>query len=557
MKFDKNKKYITIGFILAIFLLGCSEDILEEKPPHLITTETLYKSLEGFENGINGLYATLRLEREGWQAVNHMRAEIFMNGTDNLLTNHASGEHSSMVVKWGTLNNPNRTYNRVIFLWLYEIVNASNTIINRAESANINWAGNGKTADENKNRIVAEARAMRALAYRHLAYLWGDVPISLEESSGSNIKTDWARESVSKVWNQVEADLLFAEQHIEIDPSVEGKITKGAIQHFLSELYLVKGNAQSALDYANKVIDNPAYSLITSRYGVRASQPGVPFMDMFYDGNSNRSEGNTESLWTWQWELETVGGGSNIMRRWHISRYNDIKIGGVTPLELTVERGGRPRARMGLTPYAINLYEEGDDRGTNYVLRRFFVLKDEKQNDTGVADVLPDGYNYGDTIWTKWDSPITATSRSKKDWPYVRKWDWGNPAHITGGDQFNDQVYLRLAETYLLKAEAQHLLGDNAGAAATINIVRSRSNASPIAEGDVSIDYILDERSRELVVEEHRRYTLLRTGKWLERVQAYNTQCGDVVTERDKLYPIPQSVIDANLTSPMPQNPGY
>jgi starch-binding outer membrane protein, SusD/RagB family len=73
----------------------------------------------------------------------------------------------------------------------------------------------------------------------------------------------------------------------------------------------------------------------------------------------------------------------------------------------------------------------------------------------------------------------------------------------------------------------------------------------------VDIDFILDERSRELFLEEHRRWTLLRTGKWLERVRAYNNNGGAHITERDLLFPIPQSVIDANLTKEMPQNPGW
>ena len=99
--------------------------------------------------------------------------------------------------------------------------------------------------------------------------------------------------------------------------------------------------------------------------------------------------------------------------------------------------------------------------------------------------------------------------------------------------------------------------GASAEAAETINIIRRRSNASDIGASDVNIDFILDERSRELFNEEYRRYTLLRTGKWLERTRAHNFFGGERISERDTLFPIPQSVIDANLTSPMPQNPGF
>lgn len=116
---------------------------------------------------------------------------------------------------------------------------------------------------------------------------------------------------------------------------------------------------------------------------------------------------------------------------------------------------------------------------------------------------------------------------------------------------------MRLAETYLLLAEAQMKLSDPGGAAITINALRNRAHATPIAAGDVSIGFILDERSRELFSEEHRRYTLIRTGTWFARTQQFNKFTGPKITLRDTLLPIPQAVIDANLTKPMTQNPGY
>jgi hypothetical protein len=122
---------------------------------------------------------------------------------------------------------------------------------------------------------------------------------------------------------------------------------------------------------------------------------------------------------------------------------------------------------------------------------------------------------------------------------------------------WSHQIYLRLADTYLLKAEAQFKLGQLDAAAETINIIRERSNATPITAADVTLDFILDERSRELIVEEDRRYTLLRTGTFLERTAKYNKRGGEFLAPRDILFPIPQTVIDANLTAPFPQNPGW
>jgi hypothetical protein len=94
-------------------------------------------------------------------------------------------------------------------------------------------------------------------------------------------------------------------------------------------------------------------------------------------------------------------------------------------------------------------------------------------------------------------------------------------------------------------------------AAADINIVRGRANASPVAPGDVDIDYILDERARELIGEEHRRVTLSRTGKLVERTRALNLVSGPTIKDHNGLFPIPQDAIDANQEAVLEQNPGY
>ena len=542
-----------------ILFTSCSEDLLKEETPHIITTESLYSSFSGFEAGLNGLYSLVRTEREGTTSPdNHPPADMFMNGTDNMTTNHYNG-FATICQTWGALNNPYAPEYITVFSWLYKIINNANTIINQAENRDdIDWTGGQSDTETNKKMVIAEARAIRAWAYRHLTFCWGDVPLTLVESTGSAIKTDWQRTPVSEVRNQMKADWLSAEKYLNIEPSLPGKISKGAVQHYLAELYLVLNKPDSALFWANKCINTPQYKLITSRYGVKSTQEGVAFMDMFEDGNSNREEGNTEALWVWQWQYETIGGGASIMRRWHQSRYAEITVGGIRPLLWTVERGGRSQARMGLTKWAIENYEPNDDRGSNFAIRKFFILNDASQNTPAIADLLPAGYHYGDTIWLKWSQDIAPGAINRRDWPFSRKYGAGTPPSYTAGPfQYNDQVYLRLAETYLIKAEAQLLLGSQNDAAATINIIRRRSNASPVTGSQINIDFILDERSRELMAEEHRRYTLLRTGKWLERVRLYNKNGGQLATERELLFPIPQSVIDANLTEEMKQNPLY
>ena len=556
----KTIAFHIISISIFIFIMaGCSDRWLNENPPNLITTQTLYCNLAGFETGLNGLSRLVREERSGPDySVESLRADMFLNGTDNMTAN-LSASFSLVAENWASLNNSQNGDIYQNFVWLYNIVNAANTIINQAENrADVDWTGGQWTGLQNKNRVIAEAKAIRAWAYRHLTFCWGDVPLSLKESLGSSIKLDWERTPVAEVRNQMKADWLFAEKQLNVEPSSPSRITKGAVQHYLSELYLVLGKPDSALFWANKCINTPGYKLITERYGVTKKDAGVPFMDMFYDGNVLRTQGNTESLWSWEYEFGVTGGGNSTMRRWYTSRYDLITVKGVRPFQFTVERGGRGIFRMSMTKWALDIYEPQDDRFSNYAIRKYFILNNASQNAPAIADKLPSGYNYGDTIKLNWSQDITPKySRTNYDWPFSRKFESVLANDLQSSGQYNDQVFLRLADTYLLKAEAQFKLGDFEGSAQTINIVRNRSHASLITGSKVNLDFILDERSRELFREEERRYTLLRTGKWLERVQKFNKNGGQTASKRDTLFPIPQAVIDANLTKTMPQNPGF
>ena len=149
-------------------------------------------------------------------------------------------------------------------------------------------------------------------------------------------------------------------------------------------------------------------------------------------------------------------------------------------------------------------------------------------------------------------------------YPIIRKVE-GNVGTLTNTDigfsgrTFQDIMVFRLAETYLLRAEAYWNLGRLQDAANDINRIRSRANASLIVAGDVTLDYILDERARELIVEEPRRRTLVRTGKLVERVRKFNMRSITRTTIQDyhRWWPIPQSAIDENIGAPLGQNIGY
>ena len=87
-------------------------------------------------------------------------------------------------------------------------------------------------------------------------------------------------------------------------PRCQGRMTKGAIQTLLAEMYLTIKKPDSALYWCDQVINNSAYALTTERYGVKMTDPkGSAFGDMFKEGNQNREQGNKEALWVFQFEL--------------------------------------------------------------------------------------------------------------------------------------------------------------------------------------------------------------------------------------------------------------
>ncbi len=174
------------------------------------------------------------------------------------------------------------------------------------------------------------------------------------------------------------------------------------------------------------------------------------------------------------------------------------------------------------------------------------------------------------------DKVIPFRTDSLEVWyPFPTKWGGYDPIDDFGYALVKDWPVMRFAETYLLRAEARLRRGNIAGAAEDINKLRDRSfksaraesgNASlgRVAAGDLSIDFILDERARELIAEENRRMTLVRMNKLKERIARNGDQApaNKIITgfqDHNVLLPIPLNEILLNNKDgdPLKQNPGY
>ncbi|WP_158870848.1 RagB/SusD family nutrient uptake outer membrane protein [Maribellus comscasis] len=540
-----KKILLTIG-IFAVFFNSCvKDDFLDEDLKNIISADNLYLNYSGFQAGLNGMYALMLLEKGNTpNNSNYVHDVITMSGTDVACDGLWSG--------WGTSTGINLYDGRFTpedgnllntWSWIWRVVNAANTLINRAEEPSVDWQGANEADNiKKKNEVIGEARCVRAWAYRHLVNLWNEVPLVLEESTGTIIDELRFPATRADIEAQMEADWLFASENLPSVAAVPGKVSSAVANHYLAELYLVWGDNGKAEQYANKVITSGDYQLVTERYGVEKDQPGTPFTDMFINGNINRNQGNTEVLWAWQREYQVNGGesGNSTERRMKVFAYWMWPIDGVS-LAVTEGRGGRSLFGFMITKWSIDNFGVGDDRGGYYGLRKFYII--EEGDNLGDTD-----FSVGDTLWMDWSQPEQGGITRK--WPSVTKFDWAPEGNLAIGWTVKETPYIRLADTYLLLAEAlmkQERYGD---AAEALNVVRRRANAPDISAGDVDIDFILDERARELLMEEHRRYTLIRTGKYVERSNAFNARAAGNITDQYKYMPIPQEIIDENPDFP-------
>lgn len=551
--------YTVSGIILAGSLYSCKDSFLDEKPLDFMGGENSFKTYNDFECSVNNLYYLTRRE---FYSRDENRPMDYLYGCDIVYDGEPNGteRHSNMIAAY----DPTGSIARDHWLILYKIVSESNTVIGRLTGSSL--TDNEKTLEE------AKARFFRGLAYRTLAYLYGGVPLSLEEVTSA--KKDYVRASKEDVIKQAIKDVEFAAANLPgITEVKDGELSNLAAQHLLSELYISSGEYQKSVDAATVVINDPATALMTNRFGSRANEtPGDVYWDLFRKNNQNRSAGNTEAIWVMQFETDTPGGSSPLvakngtytLERHHAPMVRDVKANGMNPFRWPVGdyTGGRGIGWAISTVYFSNkIWEDdwsGDMRNANHnFVRQFKVHKREYAE------------KYGEIIDTE-NPPAGVKIPCRQLYAYQSKCTtpynhpdglYSNPSDYSlnsgAGGTYTDQYMFRLAETYLLRAEAYLNLGKTDKAADDINVVRNRAHAKPCTASQVNLDYILDERMRELGVEEKRRVTLMRTGKLYDRVMKCNPYYATEMKQTYEVWPIPHSVIEANNQAVIEQNPGY
>ena len=618
------KMKITKSILIAIALVALSaqscKDFLDEELVSNVAADSYYSTPAGLDDGADAAYSFLR---EIYSNERSYSLTIF--GTDTH-TNGADGGYKSFNYYDNGLNSGVDIL-RESWVFLYQGINQTNAIIGRAP----NVAGMDEAT---KTLRIAEMRFLRALYYFYLVRTWGDVHFSLTETLEAQVTANKTEQTtiysegiipdlefavanlpasqsqygratkpaaqfllglalLTRGYQQfgsandfVQAEALFssiiADYGFALLPSHSALWNQDnqlnseviwAIQY--STDLILNGGTGNLPGYSNPTIENAGnrghlyfgMEYDTQPGMIRDIANGRPFKrfrptDYMIDQwaaarpNDQRYEDTYKHVW-YSNDNRTSGNGIPKWKQIHVDK-GAKKADGTL---VTAADIGKKRFEVGDT--ALFIPGPGQDAkwlGDEKLKVRYTVITRTKASYP--ASTLPSSDpNY---------YPSDPSFYSEKLFPTIGKFfDPRRPAiqHTQGS---RDWFLMRLADVYLLRAEARFKNSNNAGAAADINVVRTRA-AKPgkvaemqIAEGDVTLDRILLERAFELDAEQVRWFDLARTGKLMERVTLYNAQShvgGTLAgTPNIKPYhihrPIPQAQSDRTLGG-YPQNEGY
>lgn len=518
-------KKILILVVGILFSISCSQDFIELDPPSNLSSSGFYKTQVDINQAVLSAYAGLR------SIYNHTAYRLGEIRSDNTGWGWLPGNpaYQLMVDEFATPMLEDNGY--VDDLWEdgYDVILRANIVIGKAVDAEF-------TKESLRNQYIAEARFIRALTYFWLNRAFGGMDMNNQLSGVIKVTTEitpkeayeLGRTTVEDIYDLIVEDLIFAEQNLpdSYSASDKGRVAKGGATGLLGKVYMAmagfplkKGNSHYnlAIQKFEQVIANSSYSLVPS------------YKNLFNVANKN----TVESLFEIQYKKGSPGGETG--SPWNNTfapRFSEKEVAPVG------DKGGAnsPTGDMSAA------YEYGDPR--KYVSMR-------------------DGY-------------ISASTGAFRNDKYVCKYF---DIATSGSDNGNNWIELRLADIYLLYAEALVRTGGSKDIALNyVNKIRERARNTP---GDPEIvppagllrDYTLNdfasdqelllaiekERRVELAFENHRWFDLVRTERAKDVMIAEQAADGyPDFTWDDKMlvYPIPMTVMQTN-PGKIIQNKGY
>ncbi len=564
---------ISLGCMVIFTHISCDNDWLKPEPLSFFSPENVYTNKAGFESLLVTMRKDLRLENTG--SMNYLIMET---------------ASSDLAAPWSQLDFYNLTPNTDVyyrflqmFTAVYGSIKNANVLITRIDD--ITWSNEAE-----RNTMLAEAYWHRAYWYYRLVNSYGDVPFINEELSGA--KLDFQTHSRWTILEKIKSDLEFAVQWLPVSAG-PGVISKGAANHLLSKVYLSNLEYDKAIEASGQVINGP-YRLMTQRFGMDAD---VPYRNVIWDlhrpKNFNIGQ-NTETILAsvdrYEAPVNARSLGLYTMRHYNAQWFQPQVLDsqgkpGMVASGPMYDSLGRGNANVRLTgSYQYDIWSYGGKTWRN--------TTDLRRSDINWVDIHELRYNnpasvdYGKPIDIKFLANPVDTFKHVYAMPhYIMYVPQDDPvAQPFGGN--GDWYIFRLAETYLVRAEALFWQGKLAEAAADINMVRERAKALPVTAAEVTIDLIMDERARELFAEEPRHselvrvsYIMAKEGKngysldnfsqnnyYYDRVMKYNNTyekkidlLGNIanLAPFHVLWPIPSNVITANTMGIINQNKGY
>lgn len=565
----KKNKILMIAACVAIGLSSCNNYLDEENLSNVNSDEYFVKS-EGFESLVNGAYASLRTiwMNEPW--LFNLGVDIYTRGESYDIggTYENRDVYSSELNEYGTLDAEN-SFVSSFYTNVYYGIQVCNTAINKAASVS------GMTESAINERI-AEVRFLRAYYYFLLVEQFGDVAIVTDEITSP--QTEFSRTPEKEVYDFIISELNDAVNALPASQDDFGRVTQGACRHLLGLVYLTRGyksygqssDFSQAASLFDDVINSGQYALL-------------PTYKEVYDVDD---QANKEIIFSVQYDRQSLGdatGGNNQCYLYGFRMERKVPTGFVS---YSPEYGYHDNQFMP-TQFLYSLFNTSIDSryDVNFTssyyatnsdpasgvkagdLRLFFPKYDENFTAADSLAIMAKNPNAIIVTRNHWKQDIESMGGSGMC-PMITKFRDPNDDY-TGDSRLKkssrDIFLFRLADTYLLAAEAYYKMGDTQKAAERINAVRRRA-ALPghvadmtIQASDVDIDFILDERARELTGEYNRWTDLKRTGKLIERTLAHNNLAArsNSMDSHILVRPIPQSVMDQTTGGNFTQNSGY
>ncbi|RYE23580.1 MAG: RagB/SusD family nutrient uptake outer membrane protein [Sphingobacteriaceae bacterium] len=548
MKIYRNISALIILTILMI-TVSCKKDatFLTEIQKDNLNSSNALLNVSQFNEMSASMYHYVQLfynsadgNKDGW---------ILGLGTDVC---YDPRDATSKYNNWAIVNSTDN-YSGDWWSWQYSIIKVANTLIAGAANPAVTWP-----SDAVKNATIAEARFFRGFAYRNLANVFGGVPIV--SSPVTEAKVDFVKNTREEVYAFAKADLTFAAANLPLTTTSPGRVVRAAADHILAEVDISLKDYDGAIAATTRVIDGTdgTYSLVKARFGARATETDKNYYyDLFVIGNQNTQTGNNESIWNAQFEVTSSGGVVNggvvNFRRPLIERMMWCNFWGLAKIGYNgtaVDSTGRGVGYVRPTNYTnYNIWANAgtDIRNSETCIKRRYYFGPVSVTGYKPKDLIPKSY-----LTAKDDTSIYV---------YPNWCKFGTDKHIGAlpdNGYVRDFYIIRLPETYFLRAEAYLDKGNTTQAAADLNVVRSRAQATPITSANVTLDFILDERARELFGEEFRVQTLGRLGLIYDRTKRFGSDASKAsVQQFNNLLPIPQTAIDRNVGAVLTQNPGY